>query len=409
MVRIPDTTPLVDLHDGAPLAGKIGGKRVLWHFMTGGCVNCLHLLSILKSVKLPDDVALVTIHTGKFPKEREEGFVREVAARYGIDHPIVNDRDGRLRDAFALKAWPTLVLSDAGGYEVARAVGEGALHTLFGALETRESEPPAGAHFDKIAVDGSRLYIGAGSEVLGCDMTGRVVRRFGGFRDARGVEAAQGRLFVSDREAGEVVAIDPESGDREVLAGGLRSPWGLAWHEGALFVAEAGSHRIVRIGEGVEVYAGLGYEGVREGEALGEALFAQPTDLAWLDGALYVADAEGSALRKVEEGFVATPVGWDLFTYGDRDGVGEAVRLQHLEGLCAGVGGCGNHRIFIADTYNDKIKAFDPLNGRVVTVVEGLCRPTGVVKLGCELFIVDREGLAVLDISLLRLERRDLR
>ena len=54
-------------------------------------------------------------------------------------------------------------------------------------------------------------------------------------------------------------------------------------------------------------------------------------------------------------GFVSTIVGQGLFDFGDVDGVGEAVRLQHP----LGVAYCEN-RLYVADTYNHKIKIIDP-------------------------------------------------
>jgi len=48
-----------------------------------------------------------------------------------------------------------------------------------------------------------------------------------------------------------------------------------------------------------------------------------------------------------------------LFAFGDRDGVGAEVRLQHPLGV-ASVGG----RVYIADTYNHRIKVLS-VDGRV--------------------------------------------
>ena len=403
----------VDVLTGKPLADFTRDKRVLYHFMTGGCVNCLHLLSELRRLRLPDDTTLVTVHSGKFPKECEESFVRDFARIHGIDSPIVNDADGALRDAFALKAWPTMVLADEKGYEIGRAVGEGSAEKL---VETAASKKKRcttkGFLFDKVATDGETLWLSDrdGGAVVRCDLQGRMLEKYEGFAEPRGLVVVRDFLYVADREAGEIVAMDRRTGERRTIASNLRSPWGLSTDGRALQVAEAGSHRILNVGfDGcVEVLAGLGYEGVREGDARTEALFAQPTDLDWLGDALYVADAEGSALRVVEYGRVETPIGWDLFTFGDADGIGEAVRLQHPEGLCAGVGGCGNYRIFIADTYNDKLKVFDPLTARVTTLAEGLMHPTGVTKLGCALYITDAIGLVRYDLSDMTHERMTL-
>ncbi len=414
VIRVPDILAYVDLLSGRPLAQIVNEKRVLLHFMTGGCVNCLHLLAELERLEVPEDVAIVSVHTGKFPREMEEAYVRRLIEKMGIDHPVIHDQEGRLRDAFVLKAWPTLVLVE-NGYEVARATGEGHVAELLG-TKRRLNAPkraPIASGFDKIAYDGSRLWVSdpAGGRVLCVSLKGEICGEVGGFEEPRGIATLDDYCCVADRKAGEIWLL--EEGGRRLLAEGLRSPWGVATNGQGFQVAEAGGHRIVQIDVkgNMQPLAGLGFEGVREGDALSEALFAQPTDLDWLDGVLYVVDAEGSAIRAIENGRVETPVGWDLFTYGDRDGIGEAVRLQHPEALCAGVGGCGNQRIFVADTYNDKVKVFDPMTARVDTLVTDTTMPTGLVKVGCDLWIVDSvaDTLLRFDIAAMKSERIRIR
>ena len=54
---------------------------------------------------------------------------------------------------------------------------------------------------------------------------------------------------------------------------------------------------------------------------------------------------------------VRTIVGEGLFKFGDEDGKAGAVRLQH----CLGLAYAGDH-LYIADTYNNKIKICEPRN-----------------------------------------------
>jgi DNA-binding beta-propeller fold protein YncE len=79
---------------------------------------------------------------------------------------------------------------------------------------------------------------------------------------------------------------------------------------------------------------------------------------------LYVADSEVSAVRDIDltTGRVTTVVGEDLFVFGDQDGEGDAVRLQHPLGITASEGA-----LFVADSYNNKIKRLDPGRRAVVT------------------------------------------
>jgi sugar lactone lactonase YvrE len=153
---------------------------------------------------------------------------------------------------------------------------------------------------------------------------------------------------------------------RQVNAGGrgrevaLNSPWDLALVGRELYIAMAGCHQIwamhVETAE-VRVLAGTGREGLLDGPREMGAL-AQPSGLATDGRILYVADSEISAIRRIElgpRGALRTLVGLDLFEFGDVDGTGPQVRLQHPLGVALAEG-----RLFVADTYNHKIKTLDP-------------------------------------------------
>ena len=58
-----------------------------------------------------------------------------------------------------------------------------------------------------------------------------------------------------------------------------------------------------------------------------------------------------------------TLVGGDLFEFGDVDGTGDDVRLQHPLGLLT-----YGDKILIADTYNHKIKELDPKAEKVTSL-----------------------------------------
>ena len=88
--------------------------------------------------------------------------------------------------------------------------------------------------------------------------------------------------------------------------------------------------------------------------------FAQPSGLATDGENLYVADSEVSGVRVItgihtEHPHVGRIAGMGLFAFGDIDGAGAQVRLQHCLGLAFGHG-----KLFIADTYNNKVKVCDP-------------------------------------------------
>jgi DNA-binding beta-propeller fold protein YncE len=99
--------------------------------------------------------------------------------------------------------------------------------------------------------------------------------------------------------------------------------------------------------------------------AVDEAAFAQPSGLALHDSTLFVADSESNIVRAVSlppANDVRTLAGGDLFEFGDRDGRGDDVRLQHPLGVAFADG-----RLFIADTYNHRLKVLDPASRKVTT------------------------------------------
>jgi DNA-binding beta-propeller fold protein YncE len=189
-------------------------------------------------------------------------------------------------------------------------------------------------------------------------------------------------LFVADTGNHAVRAVDLESGEVTTVVAPdaqegrpLRSPWGLAWDDDGnrLFIAAAGLHQIWIFDPATKQagpFAGTGVEGGRDGEA-SEAWFAQPSGVALADGVLYVADSETSTIRAISHldrgPRVRTVCGaGDLFGFGDRDGAGPAAELQHP----LGVAGCAG-TLYVADSFNHKIRAVDPATGRCRTLFGG--------------------------------------
>jgi hypothetical protein len=188
---------------------------------------------------------------------------------------------------------------------------------------------------------------------------------------------------VADTENHAIRAIDLDTGRVRTLAGTgeqahavggggpglgtrLSSPWDLALIDGRLIIAMAGTHQLWELdlrGGQTRPFAGTGREGLKDG-SLQDAWFAQPSGLALADGHLFVADSEVSAIRDIDlrAGQVSTLVGEGLFVFGDEDGEGDAVRLQHPLGITARDG-----LLYIADTYNNKVKRLDPVRRQVMT------------------------------------------
>jgi DNA-binding beta-propeller fold protein YncE len=379
----------------------------------------------------PNELVVIGVHSPKFPAEKITENLRAAVIRHGIQHPVINDADFAVWSQYAVRAWPTVVLIDPVGKVVAQQAGEieadglapiidsmiadfksqGLLDEspVIGLLPEMAHEPSRLLqHPSKVLyATGDRLFVADTGHhrlleiQLGQDgLSGEIVRTFGsglpglqdGHREQAQFHAPHGMalhgttLYVADTENHAIRAIDLVWDSVRTVVGtgykgrivtdtpstpaavALRSPWALVMLEELLWIAMAGSHQIwVLLGEEqLGVFAGNGAEALVDGPRY-EASFNQPSDLVLAMNHLFVADAEASAIRAVtldHEAKVFTLVGQGLFEFGDIDGLGATVRLQHPMGLAV-----QQNLLYIADSYNHKIKTLDPTSGRVTTLI----------------------------------------
>jgi thiol-disulfide isomerase/thioredoxin len=488
-IRAPELTGATAwLNVPEPLTlASLRGKVVLLDFWTYGCINCVHVLADLKALeaKYGDALVVIGVHSAKFTNEKDLDNLRRTLVRYEIEHPVANDEHFEIWKAYAVRAWPTRVLIDPAGYIVGSAAGEGyalafddaiaAVLTVFAERGELDMTPlPARLERERVAdlplafpgkvlaveAPGTqgRLYVadtnhhriviasfdGEVSDIVG---SGEPGDRDGDFATAafsfpQGLATSGSKLYVADRGNHQIREVDVFTRQVSTLAGtrrqgsaatqggaarqtSLNAPWDVAVHDNLLFVAMAGTHQVWVI-ELVHAlafpHAGSGQEARLDG-ALDACAFAQPSGLALGSDVLYVADAESNVIRAmalppVNE--VHTVAGGDLFEFGDVDGVGGRVRLQHPLGVCVS----GSH-VFIADTYNHKIKVLDPGQQTVASLVGSGARgfadgeahdaaffePGGLSAAGGRLFVADTNNHAIraIDLETLRVSTITMR
>jgi sugar lactone lactonase YvrE len=392
------------------------GKVVLLDFWTLACVNCQRVVEELRGLerRFADVLTVVGVHSPKFPYEHDHGAVRAAVARHRIEHPVLDDPAMTTWDAYAVKAWPTLVLIDADGRVALTVSGEGHVVELARAIEQLVAEAAAAgtlrrgpleldaavdaqgtgelAFPGKVALeDGAtrapRIAIAdtGHDRVLVSSLGGEVELELDGLYQPQGVRfdgvGDTAALLVCETGADRVwrIPLDGRS-PRELITDRLRSPWDvIRWH-GHTVIAEAGRHRlwaVDRAGE-LQVIAGTGAEALVDGPGL-EAVLAQPSALAvTADGDLAFLDAEASALRVVRAGTFAveTLAGAGLFAWGEVDGDTERARLQHPLGLVLGPGG----ELYIADTFNNAVRVWRGAHLWTVPV-QGFAEPGGIAAL----------------------------
>ncbi|HSE36801.1 MAG TPA: thioredoxin-like domain-containing protein, partial [Blastocatellia bacterium] len=458
---------------------QLKGKVVLLDFWTYCCINCIHIIPDLKKLehKYQNELVVIGVHSAKFTAEKGTENIRQAILRYEIEHPVVNDHEMEIWQDYTANAWPTLFLIDPAGKVVAYMSGEGVYAQLDGiiakVIETfdakkmidrrplnlkleRQRTPTSVLAFPgKVLADekSKQLFISDSNhnrivvvslndssvkEVIGSGQIGLADGSFetAAFNHPQGMALDGSTLYVADTENHAIRAIDlakktvatiagtGEQLQRRITFGGqgkdipLNSPWDLTVQNGILYIAMAGPHQLWQMNPktgGIAPYAGSGREARIDGP-LAEAALAQPSGITSDGKKLYFADSEVSAIRSADldpQGRVETIVGEDLFEFGDRDGKGSAVRLQHPLGVVYSDGW-----LYVADTYNNKIKRVSPKDRTSETFVgtgengmsDGdratLDEPGGVSVAFGKLYVADTNNhlIRVADLKTRRLE-----
>jgi len=416
------------LNTDKPLSlAALKGKVVLLDFWTYGCINCIHIIPDLKKLetKYANQLVVIGVHSAKFQNEKETENIRRIILRYEIEHPVYNDSEYAVWQSYGVRAWPTQVLIDPAGYVIGGVSGEGNYEVIDQAVaktieEFRKkgelNEEPLKLVLErakvgdlplafpgKILADASRdrLFIadsnhnrivitkldGTLVETVGTGDTGAADGAFdkATFHRPQGLALAGDNLYVADTENHLIRRVDLKTRTVETIAGtgqqsreyfqtgsarsiALSSPWDLQLVGRTLYIAMAGPHQIWQMDldkNEVSTFAGSGREARLDGPLL-KSGFAQPSGIATDGTTLYVADSESNIIRRIDiaGGDVTTLVGGDLFEFGDVDGSGDDVRLQHPLGLIS-----FGDKLLIADTYNHKIKQLDPKRKSVTTLL----------------------------------------
>lgn len=249
-----------------------------------------------------------------------------------------------------------------------------------------------------------------GFATINCGLSGTAVRfpaavttfagRDGRFGEPFGIAVRDGFVYVSDGAKDVIWKIDP-NGDTTVFASGLNTPSQIAFlPDGRLIVADTGSNTIrsIDVSGAVTTIAGIENDaGDHDGAAL-EARFRAPIGVAAdADGRIFVADTYNDRIRVIENGTVRTLTG---STKGFADGT--AAQFDTPAGLAIWKG-----LVLVADTGNGRIRAIEN-DGSVWTLTGGgdgqsanstlssasLYRPVGIaVGPNDELFVADRSTL----------------
>ncbi|XP_058189989.1 protein SUPPRESSOR OF QUENCHING 1, chloroplastic isoform X6 [Rhododendron vialii] len=390
---VPEFPSKLDWLNTAPLKlnRDLKGKVVLLDFWTYCCINCMHVLPDLEFLekKYKDmPFTVVGVHSAKFDNEKDLEAIRNAILRYGITHPVVNDGDMSLWRELGVNSWPTFVIVGPNGKLLAQISGEGRRKGL--AYDAKKN----------------LLYV--------ADTENHALRVINFVDEMVGTLAGNGTKGSDYKGGGR--------GTTQLL----NSPWDVCFEpvNEVVYIAMAGQHQIWEHNtlDGVtRAFSGDGYERNLNGSSSTSTSFAQPSGISLSPDLkeAYIADSESSSIRALDlkTGGSRLLAGGDpffaenLFKFGDHDGAGSEVLLQHPLGVLCGRDG----QIYIADSYNHKIKKLDPASKRVSTVagtgkaglkdgmaqVAQLSEPSGIIEAqNGRLFIADTNNSVIRHLDL---------
>ncbi|CAI8020457.1 Protein SUPPRESSOR OF QUENCHING 1, chloroplastic [Geodia barretti] len=208
----------------------------------------MHIFPQLRRLerKYAEELMVIGVHSAKFPNEKEKENLYKAVKRCELEHPVVNDAEFQVWQEYACRAWPTMMFIDPEGKVIGKHEGEMSYEDM------------------------DRLL---GQMVAEFDEQGQLDRK--PVAIAREPEPTTPLSFP-----GKVLA--DETGDR-------------------LFIADTNHNRIVvaSLAGKVTAVIGSGEEGLADGD-FSSALFNHPQGMELEGDALFVADTENHALRKVD-------------------------------------------------------------------------------------------------------------
>lgn len=346
---------------------SLRGRVVILDFWTEGCINCIHIIPVLRAIeeRFPEQVAVIGVHSPKFAREKSADSVQDAIQRYDIRHPIVHDPDMTIWRAYGVQAWPTLALIGADGRMIALAPGE-----------------PDPARFEGVI--------------------------------AMLVERASDAGTLVPAEL--ALSVEPVASGRFLFPGKLKPMPASKTDERRWVLADAGHHQIVVLddaGDDVRRY-GSGERGFVDGDA-GRARFDQPQGLAANADAIFVADTGNHAIRRIDlkTGNVTTIAGTGKrgYSLGAFAEAAKTVALAspwdlEIDGERIYFANAGTHQLGLLDLAADRVRRLAGSGDEALTTGApddaAFAQPSGLAleRESRTLYVADAESSAIRAVAL---------
>ncbi len=267
----------------------------------------MHIFPQLRKLeqKYSRELAVVGVHSAKFPAEQDTVNLRKAVLRYEIEHPVVNDRDFQVWERYAVRAWPTLMFIDPEGKVIGKHEGEIALDSFDSLIGEMVSQFDTKGLIDRRPLE-FRLERDKERE-RPLSFPGKVL-----------ADAASGRLFVADSNHNRILVASLDGDLIDIVGSGepglddgsfdratVKDPQGMVLDGDALYVADTKNHAIRCVdlaGKTVKTIAGTGRQAAmfHAGGDGPSTTLASPWDLALYAEKLYSALAGFHQLGRLD-------------------------------------------------------------------------------------------------------------
>ena len=170
----------------------------------------MHVLPQLRKLeqKYPDELAVIGVHSAKFPSERNTASVHQAIRRYEIRHPVVNDNEFQVWQQYGVRAWPTIMFLDPNGRIIGSISGEASFERLDGLLQEMVTEFDEKGMLDRTPLHLSDSPDGGASQTA-LSFPGKLI-----------TDEPSNRLFISDSNHNRIIVASLDGEVKAVIGSG---------------------------------------------------------------------------------------------------------------------------------------------------------------------------------------------
>ena len=155
--------------------------------------------------KYAGELAVIGVHSAKFPNEKDTYNLDKAVRRYQLEHPVINDGQFQVWQQYSCRAWPTLMFIDPVGNVVGKHEGEMSFEAFDGLISQMVAEYDSDGTLDHKPL----LYGFQQAEETTLSFPGKVL-----------ADGLGNRLFIADTNHNRIVVTELDGSVKQVIGSG---------------------------------------------------------------------------------------------------------------------------------------------------------------------------------------------